>query len=107
MDDPYPTFTHLVTKIRQLYPRLAYLHVVEPRVTAGMDREPLPGESNDFLRAIWNTHESRENGSAFISAGAYTRQLALRVAEERDEIIACGRFFISNVSSPFNKDLRN
>lgn len=99
MDDPYPTFTYLVTQIRQLYPRFAYLHVVEPRVAAGMDREPLPGESNDFIRAIWTVPGSKENGSVLMSAGAYNRQLALQVAEEKDELIAFGRPFIPNVST--------
>lgn len=98
MEDPFPTFTYLVTQIRQLYPRFAYLHVVEPRVAGVMDRETLEGESNDFLRKIWNVPGSKENGSVFMSAGAYTRQLAIQVAEERDELIAFGRHFISNVS---------
>lgn len=98
MEDPFPTFTYLVTQIRQLYPRFAYLHVVEPRVAGVMDRETLEGESNDFLRKIWNVPGSKENGSVFMSAGAYTRQLAIQVAEERDELIALGRHFISNVS---------
>lgn len=99
MDDPYPTFTYLVTQIRQLYPRFAYLHVVEPRVAASMDREPLPGESNDFIRVIWTVPGNKENGSVLMSAGAYNRQLALEAAEERDELIAFGRPFIPNVST--------
>ena len=99
MDDPYPTFSHLVTQIRQLYPRFAYIHILEPRAAGGQDRVPLPGESNDFLRAIWNVPESTGNGSAFISSGGYNRQLAFKVAEEKGDILAFGRHFIPNVSS--------
>ena len=98
MDDPYPTFTYFVTQIRQLYPRFAYIHLFEPRVLGGQDRVPLPGESNDFLRKIWDVPESRENGSVFISAGGYNRQLAFDAAEEKGDLISFGRHFIPNVS---------
>ena len=106
MDDPFPTFTHLVTQIRQLYPRFAYIHLVEPRVAGNQDREPLPGESNDFLRSIWNVPGSKENGSAFMSAGAYNRELAFKVAEEKGDLIAFGRPFIPNVSASSSQSVR-
>ena len=32
MKHPEPTFAALVARIREAYPRFAYLHVVEPRV---------------------------------------------------------------------------
>lgn len=97
MSDPYPTFAYLVVRVRQLYPRFAYLHIVEPRVAGIADREALEGESNDFLRAIWNVPGSRENGSVYVTAGAYTRQLAIQAAEEKDDLVAFGRHFIANV----------
>lgn len=106
MDDPFPTFTHLVKQIRQLYPRFAYIHVVEPRVSGAEDREPRPGESNDFLRAVWNVPGSKENGSVYISAGGYTRQLALKIAEEKGDLTAFGRPFIPNVSFPSSRESR-
>lgn len=101
MDDPFPTYAYFVAQIRQLYPRFAYIHVIEPRVSGQDDREAGPGESNDFLRAIWNVPGSRENGSVYISAGGYTRPLALKFAEEKGDLTAFGRRFIPNVSFPY------
>lgn len=97
MDHPQPTFAFLVSRIRELYPRFAYLHVVEPRNAAGQDRVVLEGESNDFLRAIWKGPDSERNGSVYISAGGYTPEYALLDAEEKGDLIVFGRHFISNV----------
>ena len=46
MKDPKPQFAYLVSQITQKFPRLAYIHVVEPRVTGFLlaQREPQPGE---------------------------------------------------------------
>lgn len=44
MKDPIPTFTYLVRKIKESHPDLAWIHVVEPRVTGHDEREILPGE---------------------------------------------------------------
>lgn len=48
------------------------------------------GESNDFLRAIWKD-------KPYISAGGFTRDIAIKDADERGELIAFGRYYISNV----------
>ncbi|KAJ8517539.1 hypothetical protein ONZ45_g5286 [Pleurotus djamor] len=96
MKDPKPTFKYLVTCIRDTYPKLAYIHVIEPRVH-GNDVKPSSEEddieeSNDFIRDIWGDRP-------LISAGGYTRETALRIAAERQyELVAFGRWFISNVS---------
>jgi hypothetical protein len=47
-------------------------------------------KSNDFLRELWSPRP-------LISAGGYTRELAIATAETKGDLIACGRFFISNV----------
>ena len=46
MTDPKPQFAYLVSQISQRFPALAYIHVVEPRVTGFLlaQREPPPGE---------------------------------------------------------------
>jgi NADPH2 dehydrogenase len=91
MQDPKPTFAYLVSQIVARHPDLAYIHLVEPRVDASSTRKVVPeGWSNDFLRDIWGHRR-------FISAGAYTRALALEYADNKDDIIAFGRQFISNV----------
>lgn len=99
MRHPEPTFAALVARIRDVYPRFAYLHVVEPRIAGAWDRTPLEGESNDFLRVIWKGPKSSSNGSVYISAGGYTPGSALEHAEKYGELVAFGRHFISNVSS--------
>jgi NADPH2 dehydrogenase len=47
-------------------------------------------KDNDFLREIWSPRP-------FISAGGYTRELAIDTAETKGDLIAVGRLFISNV----------
>ncbi|KDQ53951.1 hypothetical protein JAAARDRAFT_418878, partial [Jaapia argillacea MUCL 33604] len=54
MEDPIPTFSYFVTRLRDLYAELAYIHVTKPRVGAGEDRDAQTGESNDFIRDIWS-----------------------------------------------------
>ena len=46
MADPKPQFAHLVAQIARRFPALAYIHVVEPRVTGVWlaQRAPQPGE---------------------------------------------------------------
>ena len=96
MPDPRPTFAYLATALRDAHPKLAYLHVVEPRVAGAADRVVIEGENNDFLRAIWKGGESGEE-RAFIAAGGYTRETALRTADEKGGLVAFGRLYIANV----------
>jgi NADPH2 dehydrogenase len=89
MADPVPQFSHFVRSLVAAHPDLAYLHAIEPRVFDGLTNGD---ESNDFLRAIWAPRP-------FVSSGGYTRALALKVAEEKGDIISFGRYFISNVGT--------
>ncbi|KAH8110896.1 NADH:flavin oxidoreductase/NADH oxidase [Phellopilus nigrolimitatus] len=100
MEHPQPTFAYLVSRIREAYPRFSYIHVVEPRVAGIFDRELLEGESNDFLRVIWKGPKSAENGSVYLSAGAYTPERALEDAEKKGDLVAFGRSYISNPDLP-------
>ncbi|KII83266.1 hypothetical protein PLICRDRAFT_148209 [Plicaturopsis crispa FD-325 SS-3] len=95
MPDPKPTFGYFVRRLRELYPDFAYLHVVEPRVDGQTTRKDgVPeGQSNDFIREIWAP-------LPLVSAGAYTRELALAAAEKGD-LTAFGRLFISNPDLPY------
>ncbi|KAA1472760.1 FMN-linked oxidoreductase [Dentipellis sp. KUC8613] len=93
MKDPYPTFTHLVTRLRDLYPSLMYLHFIEPRMDGSDDvfaaMTPEIGSANDFARRIWAPRP-------FVSAGGFTRETALHVAEKYGDVIVFGRHFVSN-----------
>lgn len=101
MKHPQPTFAYLVSCLREAYPRFAYIHVVEPRVSGYLDREVQAGESNDFLRAIWKGPDSEENGSVYVAAGGYTPEIALKDADEKGDLIVFGRYYISNVRINF------
>ncbi|KZT25907.1 FMN-linked oxidoreductase [Neolentinus lepideus HHB14362 ss-1] len=93
MADPRETFSYFVTQLRDRFPGLAYVHVIEPRTTGNVDVPDVPeGDSNDFVRDIWAPRP-------IISAGGYTREESFRSAEKYDYLIAWGRYWISNVSS--------
>ncbi|KAI0826125.1 FMN-linked oxidoreductase [Irpex lacteus] len=91
--DPIPQFSYVVEQIAKRQPNLAFIHVVEPRVQGSEDRDAPASESNDFIRAIWQPRP-------LISAGGYTRELAIEVAEKKDDLIAFGRYYISNPDLP-------
>lgn len=88
MEDPYPTFTYIITQIRELYPRLGYIHLVEGDATKG--------DSTDFARKIWSSHDGEQAGSIFISCGGYTPEKAAEVVTEKGGAVAFAKSFIGN-----------
>ncbi|KAJ7052297.1 hypothetical protein C8F01DRAFT_1212533 [Mycena amicta] len=75
--DPKPTYSHLITQLRDRYPELAYLHIVEPRADGDDTSENFKEwHSNDFIRDIWGDRP-------LIRAGGYTRQTAMAAAEQK------------------------
>ncbi|KAG7441239.1 FMN-linked oxidoreductase [Guyanagaster necrorhizus] len=94
MDGPLPTFSHLVMRVKELYPDFAYLHVIEVRVDGGREVE-----TDDFIRKIlWAPRP-------VISAGGYTRELGMQTAEEKGGLNAYGMWYISNFQSDLPKRL--
>ncbi|KAJ7656298.1 hypothetical protein DFH06DRAFT_991557 [Mycena polygramma] len=92
---PQPTYTHLITELRDRYPDFAYMHIVEPRADGGETRDVIPeGYSNDFIRDIWGDRP-------LISAGGYDRATALKTADEKGDLIAFSRKFIGNPDLPY------
>lgn len=96
MREPHPeeTFGYLISNIKDHYPDLAYIHVIEPRRD---DTPPNPGaqleqESNDFIRDIWQPRP-------LIVAGGFSGAMAKETVEEKDGLVAFGRHFIANVGS--------
>ncbi|KAL1759413.1 hypothetical protein FB107DRAFT_270984 [Schizophyllum commune] len=87
MKRPEPQFSFFVEQLKTRHPNLAYLHLVEARENSVMDEEAQ--QSNDYLRKIWAPRP-------LVSCGAYSRILALEVAETKGDIIAVGRPFVSN-----------
>lgn len=109
MDDPLPTYSYLITQLRDAHPDMAYIHVTE---SAPYDEETLrtgvlrsasgreipvdtsvpTRDLSDPLRTIW-----KGNGRVFITCDGYNRETALRDAREKGEVVAFGKWFISNV----------
>ncbi|KAK0189366.1 hypothetical protein F5146DRAFT_624089 [Armillaria mellea] len=92
MEDPIPTFSYLTTRVKELYPDFAFIHVVEARVDGFTDLSPediKEFENNDFIRKIWAP-------KPLISAGGYTRESGMKTADEKGDLIAYGRWYISN-----------
>jgi NADPH2 dehydrogenase len=98
MPNPNPTFAYLAMALRKKHPNMAYLHVTEPRLAAEGAAE-FDEDGNDFLRDIWNGGEGGDK-RAFISAGGYTRDVALRTAEKKGGLVAFGRLYITNPDLP-------
>jgi NADPH2 dehydrogenase len=97
MREPHPeeTFGYLVSKIRDGYPNLAYIHAIDPLPLEESDTTGKPGaqlqrESNDFIRDIWQPRP-------LIAAGGFTGASAKEIVEEKDGLVAFGRHFIANV----------
>ncbi|WOO83151.1 Flavin oxidoreductase hxnT [Vanrija pseudolonga] len=97
--DPLTTFTQWFKAIVAAQPKLAYVHAVAPRVSGVSDVDQSlvdkRGDSLDSLRAI-----VQAAGIAFISAGGATPADALAEAEKVGDLIAFGRYFISNPDLP-------
>lgn len=93
MADPVPQFSKLIQDLKDRYPNLAYLHLVEPRISGSDDaehREEHLVDSNEVFRHIWGPRP-------LILAGGFTRESAIHKAEDENVLIAFGRHFISNV----------
>jgi NADPH2 dehydrogenase len=94
MTDPIPQFKYLAGGLKEL--KLAYLHLVESRVSGNADVESI--EKVDFLVELWG------KTSPVFLAGGFKPESAKRVVEEykdHDVAVVFGRYFISNPDLPF------
>jgi NADPH2 dehydrogenase len=94
MADPLPTFSYVISQLAVRHPTLAYLHLVEPRISGGgtRDLETIKKhESNNALAAVWALR-------ALVRTGGFTREGAIEVAEGGEKVlVGFGRWFLSNV----------
>ncbi|KAI1268000.1 NADH:flavin oxidoreductase/NADH oxidase [Xylariaceae sp. FL1019] len=103
MKDPFPQFEYFVKQLKPL--KLAYLHLVEARISGNVESDHAAGRELDFLVKLW------DNQSPIIVAGGFSRETALNVVDEKykdyDIAVAFGRHFIANPDLPFRleKDL--
>jgi len=98
MPDPVPTFSEVVTRIRDDHPDFAYIHILEPAKTeqqhqGASEESGTVEESNKFLRDIWG-------GRPYIANSAFGRDSAIEAAEKEGGLISFGRDFISNPDLP-------
>ncbi|KAJ5232268.1 Chanoclavine-I aldehyde reductase [Penicillium chermesinum] len=97
MEDPLPQFTHIAKALAPF--KLAYAHLVEPRVDGNTDADT---DTKNDLRFFL---EAYARASPVILAGGYTPELARQSADvtykDYDVLVAFGRSFISNPDLPF------
>lgn len=92
--DIVETFSALLTRIRDAYPRLAFVHV---RIDRALN-DPAAvytRDSDDYLHEIWKSGADSDK-RAYIAAGGFNRESALERAEAGD-LVAFGRAFLANV----------
>ncbi|KAK7748279.1 hypothetical protein SLS62_008739 [Diatrype stigma] len=94
MEDPHPQFAHLIRALRAL--GLAYLHLVEPRVSGVFDADEVgPGQDLAPFVRLWDNRSPVVVAGGFASGGA-----AAEAADDKyagyDVLVAFGRRFISN-----------
>lgn len=92
--DPLPLYSYLVKELDKI--GLAYLHVIEPRASGAgqreVDHQNVPSAC-DLFRPLWH--------SALITAGNFKGDEAeATVARGAADLIAFGRYFISNPDLP-------
>lgn len=90
MEEPIPQFSHLIKGLKEL--KLAYLHVVESRISGNADVEST--EKVNFAIDIWG------NTSPILIAGGFKPDSARRAVDDeykgQNVAIVFGRYFISN-----------
>lgn len=104
-EKPLDLFVPYVEALLKQSPRLAFIHVVEPRILGNQEADMQDETDNiDPLREVVRKHvESRgeqENGGSgvgtkFIAAGGYKPHDAIEHSEKTGDLIAFGRLFIA------------
>ncbi|WBW73878.1 NADPH dehydrogenase, (Old yellow enzyme) involved in small alpha,beta-unsaturated carbonyl compound [Schizosaccharomyces osmophilus] len=86
--DTRETHIYLMKEISKRFPKLAYIHAIEPRqYWSGHKR--IKSEVNTFyLQKYWK--------GPFITAGGYDPESAMEAADERGTLVAFGRQYIAN-----------
>jgi NADPH2 dehydrogenase len=92
MDEPEPTFKYLLERLKPL--NLAYLHLIEARITGNDDSGCGGQKSVEWMVRQW------ENVSPVMLAGGFSPSLAKQVVQETykayDVLIAFGKYFVAN-----------
>ncbi|WVQ86213.1 hypothetical protein IAT38_008381 [Cryptococcus sp. DSM 104549] len=87
MPEPLDTFIPVVESLAESYPELAYIHFIE-------------GEGPDDLRQLRDLVKKGKGDTKVIVASGYGPKSALEHAAKYDDLVAFGRWFISNPDLP-------
>ncbi|KAM0554953.1 hypothetical protein ACHAPJ_006691 [Fusarium lateritium] len=93
MEDPISQFTNVIRRLKPF--NLAYLHLVESRISGVEDVEST--DKLTFAIGIWD--------GPLLLAGGYTPETALKLVDHefptKDIVVSFGRYFISTPDLPF------
>ncbi|KAG8866898.1 hypothetical protein FRB98_004467, partial [Tulasnella sp. 332] len=100
-DQLEPQFMHLITAIKDQFPKMAYLHLIEPRIQGSGEVpnsvESSQGKSLDHLREAWG---GDREGSPVFAAGGHTLGTAQETIAEHGGAVVFGRAFLANPDLP-------
>lgn len=97
--DVTDTFSYVTRTIRDRFPKLAYIHIVEPRITGDSDKGGKIQESNQYLRDIWSEKGERP----YLAAGGFTKELAEETIDKHGGGVVFGRYFVANPDLPVRR----
>lgn len=92
MDDPVPTFTHLVSELKKM--KIGFLDLIEARIRGNDDSDVHADKDNSWLVKLW------DNTSPVLLNGGFTGETARSTVDMKyagyDVCIIFGRYFVSN-----------
>jgi 2,4-dienoyl-CoA reductase-like NADH-dependent reductase (Old Yellow Enzyme family) len=95
MEDPVPQFTHVIKELKKL--KLAYLHLVEARISGNADIEST--DKVKFAVDVW------DKTSPVFLAGGFSAESAKKAVDEDykgvEAAVVFGRYFISTPDLPY------
>jgi 2,4-dienoyl-CoA reductase-like NADH-dependent reductase (Old Yellow Enzyme family) len=92
--NPHETWSTVTQAIQDRFPKVAYLHFVEARVSGNIDRDDVAHtETLEPFHNIWK--------GVFLRAGGFTLESAVTTAcQYENDVLVFGRLFISNPDLP-------
>ncbi|VTO81575.1 unnamed protein product [Fusarium graminearum] len=99
--DPLSVFVPWAKAIVKAQPSLAFIHAVEPRIEGGSDSPDSHLKTDDTLSPVRDVVSS--SNVKFIVAGGFTPETAVKHANQTDDLVGFGRYFI-RWAAVFRKD---
>lgn len=93
MENPIPTYTYLISQLRERHPNLAYIPIIQLR---DLDN---PKQSSEVFHDLWLPRP-------LIVADGFTWEKALKAVKREGILVAFGRHFILNVSGSIDMEYK-